>query len=59
MENVQGGLSECAQDMIGLGITFAGAFLVGGPIGAGIFAASFIWGAATLNCNLGGAIINY
>ena len=52
MENVQGGLSECAQDIIGLGITFAGAFLVGGPIGAGIFAASFIWGAATLNCKL-------
>ena len=50
MENFSGGLTACTEDLIGLGLTFAGAFLVTGPIGAGIFAASFIWGAATLNC---------
>ena len=51
MENVQGGLSECAKDMIGLGLTFAGAFLVGNVFGAGLFAAGFIWGSATLDCS--------
>ena len=51
MENLQGGrMSSCAEDAVGLALTFAGAFLVTGPIGAGIFAAAFIWGAATMDC---------
>lgn len=58
MENIEGGASsssggissDCAKDIVGLGLTFAGAFLVTGPIGAGLFAASFIYGAATLDC---------
>lgn len=52
MEMVKGGkmLSPCTEDLIGLGLTFAGAFFVTGPIGAGVFAASFIYGAATLDC---------
>lgn len=40
MENLEGG--GCAWSAIGLGLTFAGAFLVTGPIGAGLFAATFI-----------------
>lgn len=48
MENVQAG--GCTTDLIGLGLTFAGAFIVTTPIGAGLFAATFILGAATLDC---------
>ena len=50
MENLQGGDYDCAADAVGLALTFAGAFLVTGPIGAGLFAAAFIWGAATMDC---------
>ncbi len=51
METVNGGLDSCTEDLIGLSLTFAGAFFVTGPIGAAVFAASFIYGAATLDCN--------
>ena len=50
MENVNGGLSDCAEDLIGLGLTFVGAFFVTIPVGAAVFAASFIYGSATLDC---------
>lgn len=40
MAQIQG--EGCAWSAIGLGLTFAGAFLVTGPIGAGLFAATFI-----------------
>ncbi len=59
MENIEGGISDCGVQALKLGAPFLGAFLVTDPVGAGFFAASFIWGAATLNCNLEGAIINY
>ncbi|MCK5440849.1 MAG: hypothetical protein KAJ23_03050 [Maribacter sp.] len=50
MENYTGGdvFGECADSAIALGLTFAGAFLTTGPIGAGIFAAAFIWGSIDL-----------
>ncbi|MCY4779871.1 hypothetical protein ORI89_09425 [Sphingobacterium sp. UT-1RO-CII-1] len=50
MEKLQGGkvFSDCADSAISLGLTLAGAFLVTGPIGAGLFAASFIWGSVDL-----------
>ncbi|TDO96139.1 hypothetical protein [Flavobacterium sp. 245] len=38
----------CGWSAVGLGLTFAGAFLVAGPIGAGLFAASFIHGSIAL-----------
>ena len=50
MENLSGGLTGCQQNLIALGITFVGAFWVTTPIGAGLFAASFIWGSATTGC---------
>jgi len=50
MKNVQGGLSPCAKSMIGLSIGFVGAFFVTTPVGAAVFAAGFIWGAATTGC---------
>ena len=46
MENLYAG--GCAWSAIGLGLTFAGAFLVTGPIGAGLFAASFIHGSISV-----------
>ena len=48
MELVEGG--SCAGDLIGLGLTFAGAFFVTTPVGAAVFAAGFMWGSATLDC---------
>ena len=52
MEEIMAGSMdwECATDLALLGLTFVGAFFVTSPIGAGIFAASFIGGAATLDC---------
>ncbi|QOG03549.1 hypothetical protein [Flavobacterium sp. MDT1-60] len=49
--------SGCGWSAIGLGLTFAGAFLVTGPIGAGLFAASFIHGSIALaqDCGTGGS----
>ena len=46
MENVEAG--SCFTSSVGLALTFAGAFLVTGPVGAGLFAASFIWGSIDL-----------
>ena len=46
MENLQGG--SCGWAAAGLALTFAGAFLVTGPIGAGLFAAKFIHGSVSL-----------
>ena len=46
MENLSG--DGCGWSAVGLGLTFAGAFLVTGPIGAGLFAASFIHGSIAL-----------
>jgi len=54
MENVQGGLSECGIQALKLGATFLGAFLVTGPIGAGLFAARFVWGSVKLAQACGG-----
>lgn len=50
MEDLSGGLSDCAEDLISLGLTFAGAFFVTTPAGAAVFAAAFIFGSATLDC---------
>jgi len=51
MEKIEGGeISNCAAGAIGLGLTFIGAFFVTTPVGAAVFAASFIWGSATLDC---------
>lgn len=50
MERLNGGLSDCAEDLIGLGLTFLGAFFVTTPVGAAVFAAGFIYGSATLDC---------
>ncbi|MFB9077575.1 hypothetical protein ACFFLS_01290 [Flavobacterium procerum] len=54
MENLTG--ESCLWSAVGLGLTFAGAFLVTGPIGAGLFAASFIHGSIGLaqDCSGGG-----
>lgn len=46
MENLSG--DGCGWAAVGLGIAFAGAFLVTGPIGAGVFAASFIHGSISV-----------
>jgi len=53
MENLEAG--GCAWTAVGLGLTFAGAFLVTGPIGAGIFAASFIHGSISFAQDCGGS----
>lgn len=50
MEVIDGGLSDCAKGLIGLGIGFAGAFVTTTPVGAAIFAVGFIYGSATLDC---------
>jgi hypothetical protein len=51
MELVHGGeMDPCTADLIGLGLTFVGAFFVTTPLGAAVFAAGFIWGSATLDC---------
>lgn len=51
MELVSGG-SGCSDSAVGLGLTFAGAFLIGtgagAPIGAALFAVSFVWGSISL-----------
>jgi hypothetical protein len=43
MEKIEGG--SCGWAAFGLGLTVLGAFLVTGPIGAGLFAAKFIHGS--------------
>jgi len=51
MENVNGGDLGCTMSAISLAATFAGAFLVTGPIGAGIFAVGFISGSIGLGAS--------
>lgn len=46
IEQIEGG--SCLWSSVSLAATFAGAFLVAGPIGAGIFAAGFISGSISL-----------
>jgi hypothetical protein len=48
MEMIEGGISDCGVQALKLGATFLGAFLVTGPVGAGVFAARFIWGSVKL-----------
>lgn len=49
MENIRAGDAvSCGWAAVGLGLTFLGAFLVTGPIGAGLFAAKFIHGSIGL-----------
>lgn len=43
METIEAG--SCGWALFSLGVTFAGAFLVTGPIGAGLFASAFIRGS--------------
>ena len=40
MENIEGG--SCASSALGLGLSVAGAFLVAGPVGAGLWAVSHL-----------------
>ncbi len=51
MELIEGGDMACAMSAISLAATFAGAFLVTGPIGAGIFAVGFISGSIGLGAS--------
>ena len=52
MEDVQGGLNACQKSALRLAGYFAGAFFIGGPLAAGIFAARFIYGSIRVaqNC---------
>ncbi|WP_139959414.1 hypothetical protein [Flavicella sediminum] len=52
MEVIEGG--GCGWTAFGLGLTLAGAFLVTGPIGAGLFAAKFVHGSISLANECGG-----
>ena len=47
MEEIMAG-SGCGWAALGLGLTFASALFITGPIGAGIFAAKFIHGSISL-----------
>ena len=51
METIEGGELSCAMSAISLAATFAGAFLVTGPVGAGIFAVGFISGSIGLGAS--------
>ena len=53
MEVIEGGDLDlgCAMSAISLAATFAGAFLVTGPVGAGIFAVGFISGSIGLRAS--------
>ena len=39
MENVKGG--SCGSSIASLALTYGGAFLIAGPVGAGLFLAAF------------------
>ncbi|WP_350284256.1 hypothetical protein [uncultured Croceitalea sp.] len=46
MENIEAG--SCGWAAFSLGVTFAGAFLVTGPVGAALFASAFIRGSISV-----------
>lgn len=52
MEKIGGG--SCGWAAFSLAVTFAGAFLVTGPIGAALFASAFIRGSISLGLACGG-----